>query len=324
MRTRNVEKCVVKTNRLVEAIQVLSLAEIRLIQLAIVEARESGLGLDKDRPLKIHGNQYAEIFTVSRMTAYDALKDAESRLFDRRFTIIDDDGELIKSRWVQDVKYLQKENAIEICLSRIVVRETTRLDGLKQFFTSYTLEQTAKLKSAYSVRLYEMLAQWVTAKKTPVFEIEKFRQQLGIGVNEYSRMHQFKERVLESAIDEINEKTDLETKYEQVKTGRKITGFSFKITKKHKHKGSSSKPTRDQNTPDLFVKLTDAQRHMFGAKLARDPRVQSEYATKLPSENYDVFGKALADMLLNEDHFKTFYPILIELGYEHPKRPSPM
>ena len=72
------------------------------------------------------------------------------------------------------------------------------------------------------------------------------------------------------------------------------------------------------------MKLTDAQRHMFGAKLARDPRVQSEYATKLPSENYDVFGKALADMLLNEDHFKTFYPILIELGYEHPKRPSPM
>lgn len=319
MRTQKVENRVVKTNRLIEALQVLSLAEIRLIQLAIVEARESGLGLDKDTPLRLHGDQYANIFNVSRMTAYDALRDAESRLFDRRFTIVDDDGELIKSRWVQDVKYLPKENSIEISLSRVVVRETTRLDGLKQFFTSYILEQTSLLKSTYSIRMYEILSQWITAKKTPVFEIEKFRQQLGIGVNEYSRMHQFKERVLENAIDEINKKTDLTVKYEQVKSGRNITGFSFKVSKKQKKVETAQ---RDQKTGDMFVELSDAQRSMFGAKLARDPRVQSEYAQELPSENYEVFGKALADMLLEEKHFKTFYPLLIEHGYEPPKRPN--
>ena len=318
MRTQKVENRVVKTNRLIEALQVLSLAEIRLIQLAIVEARESGLGLDKDTPLRLHGDQYANIFNVSRMTAYDALRDAESRLFDRRFTIVDDDGELIKSRWVQDVKYLPKENSIEISLSRVVVRETTRLDGLKQFFTSYILEQTSLLKSTYSIRMYEILSQWITAKKTPVFEIEKFRQQLGIGVNEYSRMHQFKERVLENAIDEINKKTDLTVKYEQVKSGRNITGFSFKVSKKQK----TIEKTRDKYTGDMFVELSDAQRAMFGAKLARDPRVQSEYTQELPSENYEVFGKALADMLLEEKHFKTFYPLLIEHGYEPPKRPN--
>ena len=316
MRTQKVENRVVKTNRLIEALQVLSLAEIRLIQLAIVEARESGLGLDKDTPLRLHGDQYANIFNVSRMTAYDALRDAESRLFDRRFTIVDDDGELIKSRWVQDVKYLPRENSIEISLSRVVVRETTRLDGLKQFFTSYTLEQTSLLKSTYSIRMYEILSQWITAKKTPVFEIEKFRQQLGIGVNEYSRMHQFKERVLENAIDEINKKTDLTVKYEQVKSGRNITGFSFKVSKKQK----KIEANRDQKTGDMFVELSDAQRHMFGSKLARDTRIQSEYAQKLPSENYEVFGRALADMLLEEKHFKTFYPLLIEHGYEPPKR----
>ena len=318
MRTRKVENRVVKTNRLIEALQVLSLAEIRLIQLAIVEARESGLGLDKETPLRLHGDQYANIFNVSRMTAYDALRDAESRLFDRRFTIVDDDGELIKSRWVQDVKYLPKENSIEISLSRVVVRETTRLDGLKQFFTSYTLEQTSLLKSIYSIRMYEILSQWVSAKKTPVFEIEKFRQQLGIGVNEYSRMHQFKERVLENAINEINKKTDLTVKYEQVKSGRNITGFSFKVSKKQK---TIEKTQRDKYTGDMFVELSDAQRAMFGAKLARDPRVESEYAQKLPSENYEVFGRALADMLLEEKHFKTFYPLLLEHGYEPPKRP---
>lgn len=76
---------------------------------------------------------------------------------------------------------------------------------------------------------------------------------------------------------------------------------------------------RDTKTGDLFVKLSDAQRSMFGAKLARDARIQSEYAQKLPSENYEVFGKALADMLLDETHFKTFYPLLVEYGYTQPK-----
>ena len=37
---------VVKSNRLNSALQNLSLAEIRIIQLAIVDARESGKGLD--------------------------------------------------------------------------------------------------------------------------------------------------------------------------------------------------------------------------------------------------------------------------------------
>lgn len=312
MRHPKVENLVVKTNRLIEAIQMLSLAEIRLIQLAIVEARESGLGLDKDSPLKIHGNRYAEVFSVSRMTAYDALKDAEARLFDRRFTIVDDDGALIKSRWVQDVKYLPRENAIELCLSRIVVRETTRLDGLKQFFTSYTLEQTANLKSTYSVRLYELLAQWVTAKKTPVFEIEKFRQQLGIGVNEYSRMHQFKERILEKALTEINEKTDLKVKYEQIKSGRNISGFSFKVTKKQKE----IKSERDPKTIDIFTKLSDAQRHMFASKLSELPEMGKH---SQGTESFQQFAVRIAEMLLDENKFKELRPLLQKVGWSSGK-----
>lgn len=309
MRSKSVENNVVKTNRLIEAIQTLNLAEIRLIQLAIVGARESGRGLDKDTPLRIHGSEYAEVFNVNRGTAYEALKDAESKLFDRRFSLIDDDGEVIKSRWVQDVKYLPRENAIEISLSRIVVRETTRLDGLKQFFTSYTLEQTSHLKSAYSVRLYELLAQWVTAKKTPVFEIEKFRQQLGIGVNEYSRMHQFKERVLENAIAEINEKTDLNVKYDQFKSGRVISGFSFKVSKKQK----KIEQKRDPNTQDMFVKMTDAQRHMFAHKLSELPEM-GKYSQG--TESYQQFAIRIADMLLDEDKFKEFYPLLVKCGFQ--------
>ena len=72
------------------------------------------------------------------------------------------------------------------------------------------------------------------SRKTPVFELNNFRDQLGIGVNEYQRMHHFKARVLELAIDEINAKTNITVDYEQHKKGRTITGFSFKFKQKKK------------------------------------------------------------------------------------------
>ena len=65
------------------------------------------------------------------------------------------------------------------------------------------------MKSAYSVRLYELLIQWLTAKKTPVFELSQFREQLGVSATEYPRMYDFKSCVLRVAINEINELTDI-------------------------------------------------------------------------------------------------------------------
>ena len=86
--------------------------------------------------------------------------------------------------------------AIEVCFTRLVVECITRLDGAEQFFTQYMLSQTANLSSVYSVRLYELLIQWKTAVKTPVFELSLFRGQMGLGDNEYNRMCDFKRRIL--------------------------------------------------------------------------------------------------------------------------------
>ena len=82
----------------------------------------------------------------------------------------------------------------------------TRLDGAEQFFTQYLLSQTANLSSVYSVRLYELLIQWKTAGKTPVFELSLFRGQMGLNDDEYKIMGNFKLRVLDLAVNEINEK----------------------------------------------------------------------------------------------------------------------
>ena len=244
---------VVKTNRLNAATQNLSLTEVRIMQLAIVDARETGKGLTTESPLTISASRYAKAFDVSRQSAYEAILNAEKTLFERRFSFLTKDNRVVKSRWVQRVKYLEDQASIEVILTYDVVNEITRIDGYEQFFTQYLLEQTASMSSAYSVRLYELLVQWKTSKNTPVFELMHFREQLGVEPTEYKLMSDFKKRVLNVAVKEINETADLKVSYEQKKEGRKIVGFKFKVLEKEKPNNKKVAQQRDSATADMFT-----------------------------------------------------------------------
>ena len=266
---------VVKTNRLNSALQNLSLPEIRIIQLAIVDARETNTGLSTDKPLRIDALRYAEIFETTRQNGYQRMKDAEGNLFNRRFSYIDERGKLVKSRWIQQVTYLDDEGAIELVFTLAVVNGISRIDGAEDFFTSYLLEQTASMDSIYSVRLYELLVQWLAAKQTPLFDLDNFRSQLGVEDHEYKRMGNFKLRVLDLAVKEINEKSDIKVSYSQVKKGRTITGFKFKFHEKTKVKANKENQLRDVDTADMFTVegLNDKQL----GRIARNPRFITDY-----------------------------------------------
>ena len=310
---------VVKTNQLNTALQNLTLPEIRIIQLAIVDARETGQGLSPEKPLRINALRYAEMFDTTRQNAYARMKEAEETLFNRRFTYLDDDGKPVKSRWTQQVKYLDDEGAIEIIFTIAVVQGISRIDGAEDFFTSYLLEQTTQLTSSYSVRLYELLVQWRSAKKTPVFELQKFRGQLNIHDDEYTRMGDFKKRVLDFAVKEINEHTDLKVSYEQEKKGRKITGFKFKVLEKPKPKQTKQDENgRDTDTPDLFHQMTDKQIAMFGAKLANDSAFGSKHAKT--GESIKAFEQRIKNELTNIENQQKWADDLKRVGYEPKKK----
>ena len=268
---------VVKTNQLNQALQTLSLAEVRIIQLAIVDARETGTGLSTDKPLRIDAIRYADVFETTRQNAYQRMKEAEETLFNRRFTYLDENGKPIKSRWLQQVQYHDGEGAIDLVFTLAVVEGISRINGLEQFFTSYLLEQTTQFDSVYSVRLYELLTQWRTAKKTPCLAIEVFREQMGLGVNEYKAMCDFKKRVLDLATDEVNKTSDLKVKYENVKKGRKIVGFTFTVHEKPKAKAKTDADSklRDVDTADMFT--VDGLNDKQLGRIARNPAFMAEY-----------------------------------------------
>lgn len=101
---------IVKDNALINASYNLDLVEQRLILLAIVEARESGKGINANDPLTVHAESYINQFGVHRNTAYQALKDACDDLFARQFSYqsLSEKGNVInhKSRWVSEVAYI--------------------------------------------------------------------------------------------------------------------------------------------------------------------------------------------------------------------------
>ena len=233
---------------------------------------------------------------------------------DKSKPVFDDDGKLVKSRWISQVKYLDDEGAIEVAFTPAVVKGISRIDGAEDFFTSYLLEQTTSMTSNYSVRLYELLVQWKKRKHTPVFELEKFRQQLGLGVDDYERMGDFKKRVLDLAVDEINKKSDLKVSYEQKKKGRKIVGFEFKVVTKNKPKQAKQDDNgRDENTPDLFHQLTDRQVNWFGAKLANDRAFGSKYAKQ--GEDIKAFEYRIKQELKDPDNQQKWSEHLKRVGY---------
>ena len=302
---------VVKSNKLVQALQTLTLSETRLLQLAIVDARETGQGLSTEEPLELNAIRYATAFNVSPDAAYLALVEAEDSLFKRQFTITNEDGTLTKSRWIQDANYRKGEGRILVTLTRVVIEHVTKIDGFEQYFTSYHLKKTSDFKSVYAVRLYELLMQWKSVGKTPMYELNKFRSQLGIGVNEYDRMEAFKRRVLDIAIKQINEFSDITIKYEQHKKGRAISGFSFTFKQKKTNLPITDK--RAPNTIDIFSKMTDSQRHLFANKLSRLPEMNS-YSQG--TESFEQFAVRISEMLKDAKKFEELFPYLQKVGFK--------
>ncbi|VCZ75720.1 Replication initiation protein [Acinetobacter baumannii] len=192
---------------------------------------------------------------------------------------------------------------VKLIFAPAIVPLITRLE---EHFTKYELQQVSSLSSAYAIRLYELLIAWRSTGSTPVIELSDFRQRIGVLDTE---MERFKTSVLELAIKQINEHTDITVKYEQHKRGRSISGFSFTFKQKKKDSPSIE---RDPNTLELFSKMTDAQRHMFANKLSELPEM-GRYSQG--TESYQQFAVRIAEMLQDPAQFKELYPYLKKVGY---------
>ena len=308
-------RLVVKDNALIDASFNLSLVEQRLMLLAIVEAREIQ-DLTPDTPIEIKASSYREQYNTDSSEAYKQLAEATKQLFNRQFSYVDKykgEDAITVSRWLNEATYINNKGTVVIYLNRNVISMISRLEAN---FTKYLLDQVSDFKSQYSIRLYELLIKYKDIGNSKKYTIEEIRSLLGIGVNEYKVLADFKKRVLDLAVKEINDKTDTTIKYEQFKEGRTISHILFKIGKKLAKKKKDSK---DLNTVDMFTGLSIKQCLMFGDKLSKDTAFQNHYKANV-GENIEDYAERIATMLSDSFYVTEWMPYLETVGYINHKK----
>ena len=267
-------KLVVKDNSLINASYSLGLVEQRIMLLAIVEARETGQGIDTDTFLEVHAQHYADRFDIDVNNAYAMLAEATLTLFNRQVTYIAYDEKRNKPekrvvRWVSGISYVEGSGVVKLRFAPEVVPLITRLE---RNFTSYELEQVKNL-NIYSTRLYEVLICWRSVGKVTI-TLEELRNKLGL-MEEYSRLEAFKRRVLDPAVKQVNEHTDITVEYEQHKNGRVITGFTFRFKVKKDKKKISAEVAGDNANSDTST-IDGLNDNQLG-RIARNPSFVADY-----------------------------------------------
>jgi len=158
---------------------------------------------------------------------YEQLKAATRSLSNKGFEILKDNGETeLFSRWVSSVITTKGSGIIRV---EIPSEMEPYYVALHSNFTSFQALQVFQLRSKFSIRFYELLYSHLVQKKV-TYSLQRLKKMLKVQ-NKYSDWRNFKIRVLEKAMSELKEKTDLSFTYKVI--GRGVSKeIEFTITKK--------------------------------------------------------------------------------------------
>jgi len=218
---------ITKHNSLIESSYKLTLNEQRLLLIGISKL-DSRKPLSENKLVEITAKEFSEIYKINIKKAYKELEKSSKDLYERDIKTFD--GKYRERlRWVYQVKYYHGEGKVKLGFSPCLI---SYLSMLHKRFTSYPIKQISQLKSIYSIRIFEFLMQF---KNTGVFfiELNKFKERLGIK-NEYKRFFDFKKIVINRAVKELNEKTNLFIEWKAIKnkSGKSISQIEFSFTEK--------------------------------------------------------------------------------------------
>lgn len=238
MKEENKKLTIYKANKLIEAAYAThSLHEQMLILtcLAVSDPKT----LTADTVIRVTVEKFADLAGLDPRGAYDDLKRAAERLFYRELLISDADPDdpavkKTKARWVQSIDYA--DGAIKVAFTKRIIPYLSQLDGC---FTSYYLRQVSGFTSYYSHRIYELLVQFPRNNERTV-TVEWLREHFGLQ-DSYKRITELKTWVIEPAIKDINEYSNLFVKYSQQKRGKTIVAFVFEYGAKPEER-LSAKP----------------------------------------------------------------------------------
>jgi len=222
----NRKNLVTQDNELISASYSLSLNEKRLIILAFSKINPMLDFWKGDGLVSITASEFSEVFNVDMKNAYNFIKSAQDSLSERWVRLEGDYKNGKEIRWLDGKEYSSNEGMITMGFSSRMLKS---ISGMSEFFTSYKLLAVSRLKSTYSIRIYELTQQFKSTGWR-LIQLDELRNLLRVG---YPDWRDLKKRVIDPACKELNEKSDIHISYEIIKKGRTIVAVKL-LTKAKK------------------------------------------------------------------------------------------
>jgi plasmid replication initiation protein len=221
------------TNALTRAGQSLSLAEKRLMMMAVATLDSRKRLQPGEAPTtRIAAADYAEQFGVDSNTAYEALRDAAKHLFSRYITFYEPahkrrgkaiEPTQVQMHWVGRATYHKGEGWVELAWWHELLPHLT---GIQRQFTTYQLKQASALRSVYSWRLLELLTRFKSTGFAE-YSIEDFSVAMEATPKQRQNFAAIRRRIIEPAVKELCDKDGWKIDWSPVKAGRKVSGVRF-------------------------------------------------------------------------------------------------
>ncbi|MFT8352343.1 hypothetical protein [Clostridium saccharoperbutylacetonicum] len=112
----------------------------------------------------------------------------------------------------------------QITVDKEIVNLILNYDKLKIGYTPLNLK--LKSKNFYATRIYEYLRKWSGNKNSLSIGLYQLKELLSLE-GRYNTFKDFRKRVLDPSINEINEKFNMIVNFELIKAGNKTTGIKF-------------------------------------------------------------------------------------------------
>lgn len=196
-----------------------------------------------DEDFKEYEIPVAELFAdVYGGKDYKTIKKTLESLISRTISILEDGNFTVYSLFAKG-SYLTKENTIRIKINSEIKHHFLELK--KIHYTKYNLMEFLTLSSTYSQRLFEFLKSWENCQSTQI-AVEELHSILGVQEVYKKNFFDFKRRVLDPALKEINKKTSLEYSWKPLKFKNKVTQIIFINSKPQKETQDQSKDQEEQ------------------------------------------------------------------------------
>lgn len=237
-----------KANALIEASYRMSAYEQRILAVCISQVRRDALLTDQYL-YTVSAQYIADQTNTSLGTAYQNLKAAAGRLYRREVTLHEapnGGGEpaVRLTRWVQTVEYRKNEGTVAL---RFATDMIPYLSQLTEQFTQLSTSDLIRMTSNHGQRLYELLCQWRGSGQREI-SIEWLREALQID-EKYPAIKDLKKWVIVPAVEQVNEHSSLWVKWDQRKTGRRVSHLIFTFGEKAKSKPKKSRKIESRSSP---------------------------------------------------------------------------